>query len=64
MNCHSNQILIQQGELFAINLMNHGVLCRQCYGQEHVDGLDIILNLPIRNIANESGNDDSIRTFQ
>ena len=64
MNCHFNKILIQQGHSFAIYLMNHVVVVRQCYGQEHVNGLDRILNLPIKNSINEIGYDDSIRIIQ
>jgi hypothetical protein len=44
--------------------MNHVVAVRQWYDQEHVNGLDRILNLPIKNSINEIGNDDSIRIFQ
>jgi hypothetical protein len=61
---HFNKILFQQGDLFAIYLMNHVVVVQQCYGQEHVNGLDRILNLPIKNSINEIGNDVSIRIIQ
>jgi hypothetical protein len=44
--------------------MNHVVIVRQCYGQEHGNRLDRILNLPIKNSINEIGNDDSIRIIQ
>jgi hypothetical protein len=37
-------IQIQQGELFAIYLMNNVLVIQQRYGQEHFDGLDIIWN--------------------
>ena len=47
-NCHFNKILIQQEDSFAIYLMNHVVVVRQCCGQEHVTGLDRILNLPLK----------------
>ena len=61
MHCHFNKILIQQEDSFAIYLMNHVVVVRQCCGQEHVNGLDRIL---IKNSFNEIENDDSIRIFQ
>jgi hypothetical protein len=64
MNCHFNKILSQQGDSFAIYLMNHVVVVRQCYGQEHGNGFDRILNLPIKNSINEIGNDDSLRIIQ
>ena len=64
MNCLFNKIPIQQGELFVIYLMNHVLVVQQCYGQEHVDGLDIILNLPVKNSVDESQTDNSILIFQ
>jgi hypothetical protein len=44
--------------------MKHVVVVRQYYGQEHANGLDRILNLPIKNNINEIGNNDSIRIIQ
>ena len=44
--------------------MNHAVVVRQCYGKEHVNGFDRILNLPIKNSINEIGYDDSMRIIQ
>ena len=56
--------MIQQEDSFANYLMNHVVVVRQCCCQEHVNGLDRILNLPIKNSINEIGNDDSIWIIQ
>ncbi len=48
MHCHFNKILIQQEDSFAIYLLNHVVVVKQFCGQEHVNGLDRSLNLPLK----------------